>query len=245
MFPYKLNYILLFCLLTFTVTVAAKTVFINDRVMIGIHQEKSVDTPIVKLVPGGTSLDLIKQDEPLSQIRDPDGIIGWVDNTYLTETEPGRAQLAAAESKMEKLAEELEQLKSVTGPAATEQDGDPGNSLLKENEELKQLLKSERLRVGELQAQTAELKNRLSGMPQPSVDTGMLDELSSENKLLRQELEKSRTTINTREPVEISLGDLDWKKLLIVIAVSLLTGIVTGIYLLDLKLRKRHGGFRI
>ena len=223
----------------------AKTIYINDRIMVGIHEDKSVDTPVLKLIPGGTALDLIKQDEPLSQIRDPDGVIGWVDNAYLVETEPGRAQLAETQLQMEKMEQEVERLQSVAGVTSVEQAGENSESLQKENAELKQLLKSERLRVGELQAQTAELKSRLSGISRPVVDTSALDKLAEENRQLRTQLENHTTTENDRELVNISFGDLDWRKLLVTIGISLLIGIGIGVYMLDLRQRKRHGGFRV
>lgn len=234
------------------VTLLAETVYINDRFMVGMHREKSVDSVITKLVQSGTPLDMIKKDEPLSQVRDPQGEIGWVDNQYLVETEPGRAQLAEAEYRISELEAALENATEGHPETPATDGASELESLQKENEELKQLLKSERLRVGELQAQTAELKNQLSGTVNPVAPE--LDELQEENARLREQLAtlQSKAADVNVEPgptpgftLSGLAGEFDWKKMLITIAISLLVGIAAGIYLLDLINRRRHGGFRI
>ncbi|HKK16870.1 MAG TPA: TIGR04211 family SH3 domain-containing protein [Gammaproteobacteria bacterium] len=248
-----LHLLLIALLAWLPVTLMAETVYINDRFMVGIHSEKSVDSVITKLVPSGTSLDIIKKDKPLSQVRDPEGEIGWVDNQYLVTTEPGRAQLAQAETRINELEAALQEAtEGRQGSTATDNTPEQ-DSLQKENEELKQLLKSERLRVGELQAQTAELKNRLSGTVNP-VARENLEELEDENARLREQLatlQSSSSDVSEEIPAlprfSLSglLGEYDWKKMLMTIAVSLLVGFGIGIYLLDLVNRRRHGGFRI
>lgn len=247
--------LLLFIPACLPATLLAETVYIDDRFLVGIHEEKSVDSVISKLLPSGTALDLIKRDEPLSQVRDPEGVIGWVDNQYLATTEPGRAQLAKAESRIDELETELQSAAQGRPPGVLTADAIPEQEQLqKENEELKQLLKSERLRVGELQAQTAELKNRLSGTVKPANSEEQLDKLRAENEALREQLaalQASREEIAVEKPVlqDFSLadfpGEFDRKKMLIAIAVSLLIGIAAGVYLLDLYNRRRHGGFRV
>lgn len=248
------QFLLIVIMACLPVTLLAETVYINDRFLVGMHEEKSVDSVISKLVPSGTVLDLIKRDELLSQVRDPDGVIGWVDNQYLVTTEPGRAQLAEAQSRIEELETTLQNATQGRPPGSLAADAAPGlEQLQNENEELKQLLKSERLRVGELQAQTAELKNSLSGTVKP-VETEQLDKLREENSTLREQLaalQASSEEIVVEQPVlpDFNLadfpGEFDWKKVLITIAVSLLIGLVAGIYLLDFYNRRRHGGFRV
>lgn len=223
----------------------AEDIYLDDKIMVGLHQDKSVDTPIIKLLPGGTRLDLVKRDSPLSQVRDADGIYGWIDNNYLTDTPPGRAQLQIALEKVARLEEELANLRTSPATGVRSQDGQQTSALAKENEELKQLVKSERLRVGELQAQSAELKNKLGQMPDNSKLVNQLQQLKQEKTELVNRLESLETGKKTERNITIDMGEINWKKLLIYIGAGLVIGFILGLYLMDLVIRRRHGGFRI
>jgi len=119
--------------------------------------------------------------------------------------------------------------------------------ITKENEELKQLLKSERLRIGELQTQTAELRNKLAKSNGGDSDLiEQLDTLTREKAELEKELGKIKTgTQPSQEKIKLEIGEFDWKRMLIAVAVSLLIGFIAGLLLLDWMNRRRHGGFRI
>lgn len=234
-------YIIVLLLLT-TSRVWADTLYIDDKVLVGMHQENSVDSPILKVIPSGTALDVIKQDKPLSQVKGPDGTTGWIDNKYLVKTAPGRAQLQEAEDKISQLEAQVSALKSNTAPENPSTD----KNLAKDNEDLKQLLKSERLRVGELQAQTAELKNKLAHENNNDESAKKLETLASENAGLKKQIDNlQKTAGNPSKKINIDLGAFNWKKMLISISISLILGFAAGIYVLDLIIRRRHGGFRV
>jgi uncharacterized protein YgiM (DUF1202 family) len=239
------RYVILLMLLM-PIMVIAEPVYIDDKVMVGLHQDKSVDSPLLKVLPGGTTLEIIRRDTPLSQVKDPDGMTGWIDNKYLTNTAPGRAQLQTALDQISKLEAEIAGLKSGTVATATS-GADDVVKITKENEELKQLLKSERLRIGELQTQTAELRNKLA--KSNGGDSDLIEQLDT---LAREkaELEKKLSNIQSGaqyspEKVRLEIGEFDWKKMLISVAISLLAGFIAGLLVLDWINRRRHGGFRI
>ena len=218
----------------------AETLYIDDKVLVGLHQEKSTDSAILKLIPSGTALQVIKQDNPLTQVKDPDGTTGWVDNKYLVKTAPGRAQLQAAQEKIAQLETEITNLPKVNANPSV----DP--NLAKENEELRQLLKSERLRIGELQAQTAELRNKLGQENNNENITEQLEKLSREKAELQQQINNLQNTSDVpAKNTNLDIGGYNWKTILIVLSISLILGFAAGIYVLDLIIRRRHGGFRV
>ena len=236
---------LLIYLLLLSVFVSAEDIYLDDKVMIGLHQDKSVDTPIIKLLPGGTRLDLIKRDTPLSQVRDTEGTYGWIDNNYLADAPPGRARLQTALDKVAALEAEISELKTSPPEAGNRDERRQSSDLEKENEELKQLLKSERLRVGELQAQTAELKNKLGNRPDDSKIAKQLQQLKQEKSDLEKKISSLQSDKHTEPGIIIDISKPDWKTMLIYAGISLVIGIFLGLYLLDLVNRRRHGGFRI
>ena len=236
----------LLLILLMPVMVIAEPVYVNDKVMVGLHQDKSVDSPILKVLPSGTTLEIVRRDTPLSQVKVPDGATGWIDNKYLADAAPGRAQLQSALDQISKLEAEIAGLKSGTAVRAVTGTDDVGK-ITKENDELKQLLKSERLRIGELQTQTAELRNRLAKSNGGDSDLmEQLDILAREKAELEKELGKIQTgTQSSQEKVKLEIGQFDWKKMLISVAISLLAGFIAGLLVLDWINRRRHGGFRI
>lgn len=246
MFKNTLRLILSISLLVFSVNAWTEDIYLDDKIMVGLHQDNNVDTPIIKLLPGGTRLELVKRDAPLSQVRDAEGTFGWIDNNYLTDTPPGRAQLQFALDKVASLEAEIASLKTTpTTEGVKPEEKQQTSGLEKENEELKQLLKSERLRVGELQAQTADLKNKLGNRPSDSDLAGQLQQIRQEKTDLEKQIKSLQAGGNTERKVTIDIGESDWKKLLIYIGISLVIGFILGLYILDLVMRRRHGGFRI
>lgn len=239
------TYLILSISLMLSGHVRGEDIYLDDKVMIGLHQDKSVDTPIIKLLPGGTKLELIKRDSPLSQVRDAEGTYGWIDNNYLTDTPPGRAQLQNALDKVATLEAEIVNLKTLPADISKPEEKQQASTLEKENEELKQLLKSERLRVGELQAQTADLKNKLGNRPDNSKITQQMQQLKQEKSDLEKRISSLQSGNNTEPGITINIGEPDWKILLIYAGVSLVIGILLGLYILDFVNRRRHGGFRI
>lgn len=245
MFKITTHLIMSISLLMLSVIAWAEDIYLDDKIMIGLHQDKSVDTPIIKLLPGGSRLELIKRDTPLSQVRDTEGTYGWIDNNYLADTPPGRARLQTALDKVATLEAEISDLKTSPPEAGNRDDRQQASDLEKENEELKQLLKSERLRVGELQAQTAELKNKLGNRPDDSKIAKQIQQLKQEKSDLEKKISSLQSDKNTEPGITIDISEPDWKALLIYTGVSLVIGIFLGLYLLDLVNRRRHGGFRI
>lgn len=244
--------LVLAALLLLSPLLAAETLYIDDKIKVGLHQEKSVDSPILKVLSGGAALEVIKRDTPLTQVKDADGANGWIDNRYLATAAPGRAQLVAAEEKIKKLEAEVAGLKTGSSANTATTGAAAGNdsklaAIAKENDELKQLLKSERLRVGELQAQTAELRNKLDKANDNSGLLEQLDALTRDKTELQNQisvLQAGKAKIS-REAMQLDIGEFDWEKMLISIGISLAAGFIVGLYVLDLIVRRRHGGFRV
>ncbi len=228
----------------------AETIYIDDKAMAGLHQDKSVDSPIIKVLPSGTTLEIIRRDTPMSQVKDPGGASGWIDNKYLADTAPGRAQLQTALDQISKLEVEIAGFKSGAGTTTnintTGQSTETLAAVTNENEELKQLLKSERLRIGELQTQTAELRNKLAKNTGDNDLMKQLDTLAREKAQLERELNDIRAVAQpSNNKINFEIGEFNWKKMLISIAISLFAGFITGLFVLDWINRRRHGGFRV
>ena len=233
-FRYWAGFLLLFFL---PPTATAENVYIDDKVMVGLHQDKDIDSAIIKLLPGGTALEVLKRDSALTQVKESGGASGWIDNHYLVDAPPGRAQALQLQEKITKLETELSALKTGQNAApASGADNQKLAALGKENEELKQQLQSAQLKVGEFQAQVAELRNKLS------------QEISGPDLADKQIAAEAITdTSDIKQAVwpGFAGGNPGWRVILIGIAVCLIIGLIGGAFLMDWNNRRRHGGFRI
>jgi SH3 domain protein len=210
-------------------SVTAETVYIDDKVMIGLHQDQDIDSAIIKLLPGGGALEVLKRDTEFTQVKEPGGASGWIDNRYLVDAAPGTAEVQQAQEKIARLEADLSALKQGQKTTAAFATGNQKlDALSKENEQLKQQLQSEQLKAGEFQAQAAELRNQLD-----RGDAGARDGAAND----------SSDSDQASGPGSGS-GNSGWFTGLIGI-VCIIIGLIGGACYMDWYSRRKHGGFRI
>ncbi|MBI2969768.1 MAG: TIGR04211 family SH3 domain-containing protein [Gammaproteobacteria bacterium] len=238
----------------------AETVYITNELRVGLHEERALDSAILKLVPSGTALEVIKKDNSLSFVRDPDGTTGWVDNSYLNAlppARPGSAQeiekrAAVLEQRLAEASQRVQELEAQAGaPQTAGADGQQVENLRKELAATGQQLKAERLKAGELQVQVAEMRKRVGLSSDNASLYEQIDRLESENKRLEVALAGTAggdgaspadagAATGNGATVRIGIG-----RLAAYVAIFLIVGFGGGVYLLDYLNRRRHGGFRI
>lgn len=227
-------------LLCLSLPSAAETLYVVDRLQVGIHEEASVDSAIVKVIPTGTALELVRREGDLIQVRDTDGAVGWVDGAYLTGELPAGGDAEPLAQRIVELEQRLEAAQSTIAELQAAGTGEGGSETLRrEIEQLKQQVASERLRAGELQARLSELQRRVQAGEEDEADP-RVDELraalaEAEGRLSRQSQQ------DLLDPATLGwVGQRPWIVLLV-----LLIAFGAGVYLMDLLHRRRHGGFRI
>lgn len=239
----------------------AESAYIIDRLMAGLHADKSADSPILKIIPTGTELKILEQDGNLTYVEDPDGDKGWVDNAYLMNERPGREVLQETQERNRNLEVELENAKLRIGELEGKLAQDTGTdnagidpeqyeAMTRENAALQQQVKSEQLKTGELQARITELRKNIAQADTGASLDGQLQQLESEKLQLEQQLAKLLEESDTGKTVESStlkgfFSITDWRAKLAFIAIILIIGLLLGAFLLDYMYRRRHGGFRI
>ncbi len=200
----------------------AATVYVTSQLQFGLHADKTTSSPVVKVLPTGTPLELVKTEENLSYVRTVDGVDGWIDNSYVTQENPAviPAQITIA-------------AQSPDEASLVEQD-----------------LKSERIKTGELQVQIAELRKRLGQDGSNDSLYEKIDRLAVEKKQL--EVQLAQLLEGTGQPQSESLPDntgpesfYNLRNMLIILSVALIAGVIAGLYLMDFLYRRRHGGFRV
>jgi len=241
---------LFFIFVLFTVQAAklqAETVYITDSLLVGLHEEKSIDSAILKVLPTGTTLEVIKRDNEFVNVRDPKGVTGWVSSNYLIRNNPYINAGSDAKIGQSKRVRELEAELHNIRMQLTKPDKwhviDPGETakLKKDNIKLNQQLLSNKLKSGEMQAKLAELRNQISQSGSNNKNANKIRLLTKTNAQLKEKIKQLQTSSQPK----ISISDnLNISNPLIVTVIALFIGLLIGIIFMDWRARQRHGGLR-
>jgi SH3 domain protein len=232
---------------------APERVWVTRDFKAGLHEEKAVDSAITTLVSSGTALEIIKREEPLSFVRTPDGVSGWIDNSYLVAAAPtdaaelkqARERADAMERRAAELQKQIAELESRPAGAGGGSDSSLYQALKKEYDNLDQSLKEERLRAGELQVQVSELRKRIGMNADNAALYDRIGELETKNKELEVALAGTPAPSAGATGTGSAVVRLGYRSLAAWLALLLVAGFGGGIYLMDYLNRRRHGGFRV
>ncbi len=251
------RFVLLLNLLACASPAAAETVFVNDALYLGLHQDNTLSSTIIELIPSGTELELLAREDNLLQVRTLTGITGWVDAGYISEQAPGRAQIAILEAKLqdstdriavleeeltqagqreEDTANQLEQaLKAQPIPEPTPPPDPPPipSSTLREMQTLAEENQRLKQQVAELEAM------QVMAVEQAQAAESALKLVQDKNP----ELAPAATT-EAAEDEGLKITRLKyWQQLLL--GSILMFAFALGGWLVDLSVRHRHGGHRL
>lgn len=229
---------------------AAESAYVIDKLLVGIHENEDLQSTIVKVLPTGSKLEVLARKNKTAQVKDADGIVGWVDAAYLMPDAPAATQLEQLKRDKQALAERLKALES--GKAKPGEDSGRVDELTNENTELKSQLSAQKLKASELESEVSSLRKASESAPE-GVDGEMLAELRNNNAELTDSLEEAEEEIETLEErlseaegspsVGTGGGIAGWAIGLVV--VLLVASFGGGIALMDYRNRRRHGGFRV
>jgi hypothetical protein len=239
--------------------VAADTAYVIDKLLVGIHESRDTDSAIVKVVPTGTKLGIIKREGDVANVSEPGGASGWVDAAYLSSEPPAQlrmAELEKAKAALEEQIKHIEQTSRGAPPVAGAPVADGASAeidaLTKENTALKGKLSDEKLRAETLQTEVSSLRAQVKSTAVPP--DARLVELERSRDELEQDLQDAqqklgeyaaRTSLDdTGALVPVVLREYA-KTLILIILVLAGLGFGAGVYVVDLMNRRRHGGFRI
>ena len=238
--------LIFFLLSLIPVNIQAETVYITDSLLVGLHEEKSIDSAILKVVPTGTALEVINRDGDFVHVRDPKGVSGWIGISYLMTNNPDKNETVdagASQSKIRELEAELQNIRMQQAKPDQENiiNSDEIAKLKIQNEKLRQQIKSDKLKSGELQANLAELRNKISQSGNSNKLSNKIQLLTEKNTKLENDIKQLQKGANTEMPgSDIS----NVFNPIIAAGVALLIGLLMGILLMDWRGRRRYGGLR-
>ncbi len=230
------------------INLQAETVYITDSLLVGLHEEKSIDSPILKVLPTGTALEVINRENDFVNVRDPKGVTGWISNNYLISNNPDLNEGSDVEAAQSKRVKELEAELHNIRMQLTKPDQwhviDPEETakLKKDNKKLAQQVRTEKLKSGELQANLAELRNKISQNGSNNKLVNEVKQLKETNAQLQDEIAQLQeaSNANKSDPDNFSMPNP-----VIFTGIALLLGLLLGVILMDWREKRRYGGLRL
>lgn len=80
----------------------AETVYVAERIRIGMRAEVVETSAVVKTVETGAPLEVLERFDRFVHVRDPQGAEGWLEARYLSPDPPSRMQLAKFQEELSK-----------------------------------------------------------------------------------------------------------------------------------------------
>jgi SH3 domain protein len=230
------------------VNLQAETVYITDSLFIGLHKERSIDSEILKVLPTGTALEVIIRDGDFVNVRDAEGVTGWISGNYLISNNPDINAGPNAEAGQSKRVKELEAELHNIRMQLTKPDKwhviDPEETakLKKDNKKLNQQINTEKLKSGELQANLAELRNQISQMGDNKKYDKEMQTLAATNAQLEEKIMELQTSTRKKLPIP---DNLNISYSLIVAAITAFIGLLLGIIFMIWREKRRYGGLKL
>ncbi len=98
----------LFLLLIFQPVIGyAETVYVIDKLYVGMRADLSEGSAVVKTVRSGMVLEVLERYENFVRVRDQQGTEGWIDGRYISPEPPARLQVKQLKSELSKIRTQL------------------------------------------------------------------------------------------------------------------------------------------
>lgn len=135
MAPHFLTALIIGSLFLCPATLWAKSMYITDRIEVGLRSGTGIEQHIITMVKTGDRVEVLEGDKNWSKVKLPDGKIGWIASRFLVD------QIRSASQMDPNSQEELRKLKEINQNLAQEKEGlnQEKNRLLQKIEEAAKL----------------------------------------------------------------------------------------------------------
>ncbi len=208
----------LFCSVS-SISLAADTRYVSDQLEITLRTGQSTKHSIVRMLKSGTPVTVIEVDaeNDYAHVRTQEGTEGWVLTRYLMNTASARDRLASAQQRLASIESENKQLKE---------------RLAKLGEQQKEVTQQHQ----DAASSARQLQQELTQIRNTAANALTLD---SENKTLKEQHVQLRTELQLVQQENATLKDRSDQDWFMKGAGVVIGGILLGLILPRLKLRKK------
>lgn len=260
----KRTIVLLLALVFANTAVCAETLYVTDRILLGVHQDAAENSTVIATIPSGTPVAVLERGDDFIKIQLADGKQGWVSAGYLKAQKPATAELDAAYAKLKQAQDTAKKLSDALDKKERE-------SQVRQDEiandkstikELQKKLKDQGAaapsapkeaeeKIQALQAQVKQLTEAKAKLVNQSKSESVvsLHDLQLQNQQLQARIEAAVANLKGQQiPSAAELASIRptfpfWYWILLF--AIFVGGVAAGFGWFDYHHRKRHGGFRI
>lgn len=240
----------------------ADSLYVTDKILLGMHQQPSEDSPIIKSVSSGTVLQVLQTQGAFTQVEASDGAVGWVSSSYLISHPPAQKLLTDLQAQEETNRKQVDALqyqlvvknseindakaknaalkRELAAAKSTAPDSPQGKALAAAQAEVKSL---------QAKLASAQAKEQTQAKALDTPDQKALQQLHDRNMELQARIEQAIASLNGKKlppPDELAAVRPKFPPWYLgLLAVMVLVGFILGVLFLDRRYRKRHGGFRV
>ncbi len=258
--------------LTMSASTFAETLYVTDRILLGIHQSADEQSPILTSIASGSTVTVLSKQGNFINVKTEDGTQGWVAANFLVKNKPATKQYDTLFKQYQKTVETLK----VVNERLTKKEREiqiKRDQLSNASTTIKELKKNAAATTGvsdnnvqvidseeieKAHQEIKRLKNKLLSLEQIIKDSKEIDPNSTQSKLIKAQQENTLM----RNSIEMALASLEGKHVPTaeelagirasfptwywgLTFVMIILGVIGGVVWNDYKNRKRHGGFRI
>lgn len=195
--------------------------WVSDEFEITMRRGKDTSKTIIRVIPSGTQLELLKDDpsSDYSKVRTESGIEGWVLDRYLVTRPPAKVRLPEIEARLER--NESQRRKLETALASLREEKTLLQRQINQLEKSGSGLQKELDEIRRLSSDVVEVNDRNKGLQKRLTDNQLLlDELTAENGRLA------------------ARSNREW---FVIGALVVIFGILIGLILPRIRWRKKSG----
>ena len=206
-------------LLGITLTAQAETRYVSDELEIDMRSGTSNQHRILRMLPSGTALEILGDDKETgySQVRTTSGAEGWILSRYLQTAAPASQRLAETEKKLAEL--ELQSRQRMAKLSESDKE------FINVTEELTRV-KDENLK----------LSKQLADIQRTASSALAIDAENQELKNTLMQMERGQETLRQEN---VALHDRTARDWFMIGAGVIVVGIILGLILPRIRVRKR------
>ena len=247
----------------------AETMYVTDRILLGMHQEANETSPVIKTITSGTATTVLQRSDNFIKIKLTDGTEGWVSKNFLKKEKPATAELDLVNSKLKKVQKDNKKLADELASKEREIQihRDELSNAKSSIKDLKSAMKEAgspakptgnpadltkaQATIKTLETKIAQLEQEKTEVASSSGDDAIigLEKLQNQNKQYQARIEAAlanlsgETVPSAAELAAIRPSFPFWYWLLLV--ALLIAGVAGGVIWMDILHRRKHGGFRL
>jgi len=240
----------------------AESLFVTDRIMLGVHQEAESNSTLLTSIPSGTTVDVQDTSGEFTKVKLANGTEGWVLSSYLLKEKPAVAELDELSAKYQNANEQArksekeaqlwrDELSNAKNQIKNLRKQMAKGESFAATEALEKDLAKEKAKSSELEAKIVELEANLAQLKALSQEdtVAKLQQTLGENQNLQARITAALAnlegkTVPTAEELAAIRPDFPvWYSGLLFLMVII--GVGAGIGWMDYQNRKKHGGFRL